>query len=81
MSLIVTIWFAVKVPAKVRNDFLSFKNLGFMPAGNADLLIRHAFDPESNKTRNNFLLRTRPIVLAVQIVAGVSFFGRTFGPR
>ena len=61
------------VPAKVMIDFLSGKSIGVIPLSIADHLIRHTFEPYSNKTRNKLRLCTKSIVLAMQIVAGVSF--------
>ena len=59
--------------AKVLEDFLLGRSFEIISLGKSDLLVRHAFEPQSNKTRNNLQLRTKPIVFAVQIVAGVSF--------
>ena len=69
----VTISLADYVPAKVMMDFLSGKSFGVIPLSKADDLIRHAFEPESNMTPNKLQLCTKSIVLAIQIVAGVSF--------
>ena len=72
-SCSVTISLADYVPAKVMMDFLSGKSFGVIPLSKADHLIRHAFEPESNKTPNKLQLSTKLIILAMQIVAGVSF--------
>ena len=67
------------LPAKVVKEFSLAKSFGLRPDGNADLLIKHALEPESGNTRSSFLLRRAPIVFAVQMVAGHSFIGKTFG--
>ena len=60
-------------------EFSLAKSFGMRPDGNADFLIKHALEPESSKTQSSFLLRRAPIVFAVQMVAGHSFIGKTFG--
>ena len=80
-SLSITISLAVNLPASVLIFFLFASSLGTTSFGSADLLIKQPVDPESSRTRNNFLLLMHPIVFAVQIVTGVSFIGSTFGPR
>ena len=75
ISLRVTISLEVNFPDKVLNDFVSASVFGTTTFGKADLLIKHPVEPESNITWSSLRLRTHKIVLAVQIVAGVSFLG------
>ena len=56
------------------------RSLRTTPVCKLDRLIRHQEAPESKRMRNNCLLRIAPMVLTVQIVAGVSFLGMIFGP-
>ena len=50
------------------------------PVGKLDHLIRQHEAPESKRMWNNCLLQIAPMVLTVQIVAGVSFFKMISGP-
>ena len=50
------------------------------PIGRLDFLMKQQEAPESKRMRNNCLLRIAPMVLTVQIGAGVSFLGMIFGP-
>ena len=67
-------------PAMILMSLLSFKSLPYTLFGNADLLIRVVTDPESRRTfKQNLLLLTAPMVLAIVIVAGVHCCSLTLG--
>ena len=77
----VTISPEVSFLARVLNEFVSDSVFGTTPFGKYDILIKHLVEPESKSTWIILRLHTHPIVLEVQIVTGVSFFGaETFGP-
>ena len=67
-------------PDKVFMFLLVGRSLRATPVGRLDHLIRQQEAPESKRMWNNCLLRIVPMVLTVQIVAGVSFLGMIFGP-
>ena len=61
-----------KFPRQGSETFGFLSSLGTIPLGKLDFFIKVALEPESSKTRNNFLLHTKFIVLTVQIVGGHS---------
>ena len=75
MSLGVTISLAVSFPDRLLNEFFSASVFGTTPFGKADFFIKHPVEPESKSTRIILRMHTHLIVLAVQIVTGVSFLG------
>ena len=56
------------------------RSLRTTSVGRLDCLIRQQEARESKRMWNYRLLQIAPMVLTVQIVAGVSFLGMIFGP-
>ena len=69
-SLSVTTDCASNFSANVLNDLGELRSFGIIPCGKAERFIKHALEPESSKTLSSLQLRSKPIVSAVQIVAG-----------
>jgi hypothetical protein len=60
--------------------FESARSSEITQCGKHDLFIRQQEEPESKRMQNKCLLWMVPMVLTVQIVAGVLFLRTTFGP-
>ena len=63
-----TISLAESLPAKVFDCLSLLSTFGTIACGNADLLVQHPIEPESNETRKGFLPRIVPTLFALQIV-------------
>ncbi len=66
-------------PTRVLTSLVSPSNFVKKPFGKVHLLIIETFKPESKSTQKSLQLLIVPIVSAVQMVMGDSYFG-IFGP-